>query len=229
MGLHGALYGEGDGGLLDWRSDAKWLVVEVELETVVDLGGKVKFPKCEIKYCGDRKGACKYLQENGCAGRKIIGGISISGDNGKSISGDYGTSISGHFGISTSGHFGISASEDYGISTSRYGGKSISGDAGESTSGHKGTSISGHWGTSTSGCQGVSISGNNGIIISEDGGTCQSGKFGRIISEWWCDNRYRIVVGLVGEDGIEANVPYKLDENDKWIKIDESSKEMSIK
>jgi hypothetical protein len=34
-GLHGLLWGEGDGGLLNWDSDAKWLVVEVDEEDVI--------------------------------------------------------------------------------------------------------------------------------------------------------------------------------------------------
>ena len=41
FGLHGLLWGEGEGGQLDWGEDAKWLVVEVPLTSVVDLDGKV--------------------------------------------------------------------------------------------------------------------------------------------------------------------------------------------
>jgi len=175
-GLHGALYGEGNGALFNWGSDAKWLVVEVELESVVDLGGKVKFPECEVVYCGDRLGACKYLQENGCDGRAIIGGYKISGEKGLSITGYFGTSTSG------------------------YRGKSLSGYRGKSISEHHGISISGDWGTSISGYK----------------GTCQSGEDGTIISEWFDENRERIVVGYVGEDGIEANIPYRLDSKGKW-------------
>jgi len=171
-GLHGALYGEGRGVLFNWDIDAKWLVVEVELESVVDLKGKVKFPACEVVYCGDRIGASKYLQENGCAGRAIIGGISKSGN--------YGTSTSGYMG--------------------------------ESVSGYRGVSISGELGTSTSGDRGGSTSG--------DGGTCQSGSGGRIVSEWCDGDRWRLVVGYVGEDGIEENVPYKLNNEGKWLKAE---------
>jgi len=97
-GLHGALYGEGDGSLFNWRSAAKWLVVEVELESVVDLGGKVKFPECEVVYCGDRIGACKYLQENGCTGRAIgYIGTSTFGYRGSNTSGEYGIILSKWF------------------------------------------------------------------------------------------------------------------------------------
>ncbi len=43
-GLHGLLWGEGDGSLLNWSDDAKWLVVEIEARLIVDLDRKVKFP-----------------------------------------------------------------------------------------------------------------------------------------------------------------------------------------
>jgi len=199
-GLHGALYGEGDGSLFNWDDDAKWLVVEVELESIIDLGSKVKFPECEIKYCGDRVVACKYLQENGCAGRSIIGGNHVSTDK-KSSS-------TGYNGISTSGYRGTSISGDWGTSISGHFGRSISGDYGTSTSGHRGKSLSGHNGKSMSGDWGESISGYSGV--------CQAGENGIITSKWFDGNRWRIVTGYVEEDGIGANVPYTLDENGKW-------------
>ena len=51
-GLHGFLRGEGAGTLADWSRDAVWLVAEVE--TFVDLGGKVKFPTAEVIFAGSR-------------------------------------------------------------------------------------------------------------------------------------------------------------------------------
>jgi hypothetical protein len=45
-GLHGCLDGQGDAGLLNWSPDAPWGVVEIDDDTmIVDLNGKVKFPK----------------------------------------------------------------------------------------------------------------------------------------------------------------------------------------
>src|SRR5581483_845381 len=73
-GLHGFAWGEGDGQLANWDSDAKWLVVAVDPATIVDLGGKVKFPRGEVVFCGDRAAATAYLTEHGAAGRAIVGG-----------------------------------------------------------------------------------------------------------------------------------------------------------
>ena len=51
-GLHGFLWGEGDGSLISWDADSRWLVVEVDPTTVVELKGKVKFPTGVVVFCG---------------------------------------------------------------------------------------------------------------------------------------------------------------------------------
>lgn len=73
-GLHGLLLGEGDGSLLSWAPDAKWLVVEVEAATVVQLDGKVKVPRGRVVYCGERGGAIEFLSKVGGNGAKMVGG-----------------------------------------------------------------------------------------------------------------------------------------------------------
>ena len=93
---------------------------------------------------------------------------------------------------------GKSTSGDYGTSTS--------GDCGKSASGDGGISVSGDYGTSISGADGTSISGDRGIIIVR-----------------WRDEearRDRLVVGYVGEDGIEPGVPYRADKNGKLVRAD---------
>jgi len=50
-GLHGLLHGAGDGSLLNWDKDAKWLVCEINLPDAVMLGGKCKFPSCGVGSC----------------------------------------------------------------------------------------------------------------------------------------------------------------------------------
>ena len=89
-GLHGLLWGEGDGSLLSWTPDARWLVVEVPAGTTVDLGGKVKFPRGVVVYCGDRFGATAYLSFR-APGRAIVGGTATAGYRGTATAGDEGT------------------------------------------------------------------------------------------------------------------------------------------
>jgi hypothetical protein len=219
-GLHGLLWGEGGGELLDWDPDAKWLVVEVEAASIVKIdAAKVKFPRGVVVFCGDRKGATDYLAARAPASIKaIVGGTSTSGYLGTSTSGYRGTSTSGYLGTSTSGYRGTSTSGDGGTSTSGYLGTSTSGYGGTSTSGDGGTSTSGYLGTSTSGYRGTSTSGYLGTSTSGYRGTSTSGDGGILNIRWWDGKRYRIATFYVGEDGIEANQPYHCDENGKPVK-----------
>ena len=105
-GLHGFLWGEGDGSLANWTSDAKWLVAEVERESIVDLAGKVKFPSATVVFCGDRLGATSYLAEHGGHGRAIVGGTATAGNRGTATAGDEGTATAGDAGTATAGYAG---------------------------------------------------------------------------------------------------------------------------
>ena len=98
-GLHGWLNGEGDGSLGKWDVDAKWLVVRVLKSDVRDLVGKVKFPKGDVVFCGDRKGATEFLVANGCDGMAIIGGTATAGDEGTATAGFKGTATAGKSGL----------------------------------------------------------------------------------------------------------------------------------
>ena len=97
-GLHGLLWGEGDGSLLG-KPNYPHLVVEIDESDKVDLQGKVKFPSCIVVHCGDAKSATDFIREHGGRGRSIVRGTSTSGDRGTSTSGDMGTSKTGSVGI----------------------------------------------------------------------------------------------------------------------------------
>ena len=129
QGLHGLLWGCGDGSLLSWNTDAKWLVVEVLTADVVELDGKVKFPRGQVVLVGTRFEATQYL-----AARKS----------------------------------GAIAGLD---------------------------SVAGYGGTATAGY----------------GGTATAGDYGTIVLKHWDGRRYRLLIGYVGEDGIEAGKPYHVD------------------
>ena len=179
--------GEGYGKLASWNDTVKWLVCEVNKKDIIDLGDKVKFPKCKVVFCGNRKEATDYIISNGAQGKAVIGAYVITGDNG--------TSTSGYNGTSTSGDNGTSKSGVYGTSTSGYNGTS--------KSGYYGTSTSGDYGTSTSGYKGTSTSGYNGTLVIK-----------------YLDGiRYKVAVGYVGENGIKANVPYKLNEKHEFVEV----------
>lgn len=97
------------------------------------------------------------------------------------------------------------------------GGSCVSGYGGTSTSGDCGTSISGEYGKSTSGNHGASISGNHSISTSGNHGTATSGNYGILSIKWHDGNRNRTSIGYIGENGLLADTPYKLDDNGQFI------------
>ena len=134
-GLHGALWGEGDGALLDWSDGAVWVVAGVE--EWIDLDGKVKFPRADVVFAGPRDEAVAEIIKRGatCA---VIGGTATAGEGGTATAGDHGTATA----------------RDYGTATA----------------GYRGT----------------------------------------LLLSFWDGNRRRIIIGSVGEDGVKANVAYRV-------------------
>ena len=184
-GLHGLLWGCGDGVLLDWSPDAKWLVVEVA-DRIVDLGGKVKFPRGCVVYCGDRKSATDYLLAHSPTDRAtaVVGAF---------VTADYrGTATAGYHGTATAGNCGTATAGYHGTATAGYHGTATAGDRGTATAGDRGTATAGDCGTATAG----------------DDGTATAGDRGEIRIRYHDGNRFRLAVGYVGEDGIEPNTPY---------------------
>ena len=103
-GLHGALWGEGDGRLLSFDADAVWMCVEVDAASVVSLGGKVKAPSALVVCTGGRHDVTAWLATHR-PGAAIIGGTAAAGDYGTAAAGDYGTLVirrlrNGHYRLS---------------------------------------------------------------------------------------------------------------------------------
>ena len=76
------------------------------------------------------------------------------------------------------------------------------GDAGTATAGDAGTATAGYAGTATAGYAGTATAG--------DEGTATAGDEGIVAIAWYdvAQGRLRLARGLVGENGIEANVAY---------------------
>lgn len=105
-GLHGLLWGEGEGPLLDWNVDAKWLVVRVMVSSIIGLGGKVKFPAGDVVFCGDRLGATSDIIARGANPERCVGGTATAGYHGTATAGDRGTATAGEYGTATAGDGG---------------------------------------------------------------------------------------------------------------------------
>jgi len=133
--LYGLLWGEGSGKHVDWSPDAKWLVVEVDAESVIDLGDKCKFPRGVVVHCGDRQSAARYIYEHGGQGKSIVGGTATAGYGG--------TATAGYGGTATAGYGGTATAGDGGTATAGYGGTATAGYGGTATAGYGGTATAG--------------------------------------------------------------------------------------
>ena len=92
-GLHALLWGVGDGRLLSWDNDAKWLVLAVPVNSWVDLGGKIKFPKCRVVFCGNRKDATDYIIKHGAEDKPVVGCYKTGGYHATLTGGYYATLV----------------------------------------------------------------------------------------------------------------------------------------
>ena len=184
-GLHGWLLGVGDVTVSgDRHSDPKaiWLVLKVNKADIVDLGGKVKFPTCEVVFTGNRDNAITEIVKYGALHENIMyGTVTASGNSGKATaSGDYGNATaSGNYGTANaSGNYGTAnASGDYGNATAsgNSGNATASGNSGKATaSGNSGNATaSGNSGKATA-------SGNSGKATASGyyGNATASGYYG---------------------------------------------------
>ena len=110
-GLHGALWGEGDGALLSWEADAVWVVAGVD--EWIDLNGKVKFPRADVVFAGPRDEAVAEIIKRGAKGA-VIGGTASAGDDGTASAGYRGTASAGDGGTATAGDDGTASAGDDG-------------------------------------------------------------------------------------------------------------------
>ena len=128
-GLHGLLNGAGSGGLIDWSTDAVWIVAEIpDDETVVDLDGKVKVRRCMVRHVGDKTSAPEFLAAHGHT-EGVVSGTATAGD----------------YGAATAGYDGTATAGDYGTATAGNRGTATAGNRGTATAGERGTIIIAWW------------------------------------------------------------------------------------
>ena len=177
-GLHGLPWGEGDGGLLNWRSDAKWLVVEADDEQVICFNSKCKFPSGKVVFCGSRQEATQYIYTHGGAGKVIVGATITAGDRGAAIVGSHGTATVGSYGTATAGDCGTAIANHHGTATAGDDGTATVDWHGTATAGYHGTAAAGDRGTATAGCYGTATAGYRGTATAGRYGTATAGRYG---------------------------------------------------
>jgi hypothetical protein len=182
-GLHGWLWGEGDGSLGDWNPDAVWIVFAAASEEIVDLEGKVKVPRAFVLFVGTRFDATNWLASRS-PGKAIIGatitagegGTATVGYKGKATAGDHGKATAGYRGTATAGYKGTATAGYRGTATAGYEGKATAGDYGTATAGYQGTATAGYEGTETAGDNGTAPADNRRTATARDYGTATAGE-----------------------------------------------------
>jgi len=106
-GLHGWLWGEGNISVATGYDDpaSRWLVVKVARADVVNLDGKVKFPRGEVVFCGDRSAAAAEIRRLGATGA-VIGTVALSEDAKIALAGGARSTLTGGYGSTLTGGYG---------------------------------------------------------------------------------------------------------------------------
>ncbi|WP_161971455.1 hypothetical protein [Pseudomonas aeruginosa] len=155
-------------------------------------------------------------------------GTATAGDEGTATAGRWGTATAGYKGTATAGDEGTATAGDKGTATAGYKGTATAGYKGTATAGYKGTATAGdegtatagRWGTATAGDWGTATAGDEGTATAGDWGAATAGEKGEIRIRYWDEkaDRYRTVIGYIGEDGLEPNVPYRLNADHKFAR-----------
>ena len=110
------------------------------------------------------------------------------------------------------------AVEDRRVAVVGHRGTATAGDGGTATAGYNGTATAGNRGTATAGEGGTATAGYNGTATAGYRGTATAGERGMLQIYYYDRNdKRRLAVAYVGEDGIRPNVKYKLDDGAEFV------------
>ncbi|WP_179196231.1 DUF7666 domain-containing protein [Pseudomonas aeruginosa] len=166
---------------------------------------------------GDEGTATAGYKGTATAGYK---GTATAGYKGTATAGNWGTATAGYKGTATAGDRGTATAGNRGTATAGNWGTATAGDEGTATAGDEGTATAGYKGTATAGYKGTATAGYKGTATAGYKGTATAGEKGEIRIRYWDEKteRYRTVIGYIGEDGLEPNVPYKLSAGRKLVR-----------
>jgi len=141
-GLHAFRWGTGDSDLACLADDAKWLVLQVKEDGIIDLNDKVKFEECQVLYCGERDIAVSIIQHHAPAGTAVMF-ATVTGGYGATVTGGYGATVTGGYGATVTG--GSRATVTGGD------GATVTGGYGATVTGGDGATVTGGYGATVTG------------------------------------------------------------------------------
>jgi hypothetical protein len=159
-GLQGWLWGEGNHTVSNHGDNQKavWLVAAVWLVDVIDLEGKVKFPRAWVVYSGNRDEATREIVKLGS--KKPVMFVNLTAGDNESLvggfqarltGGDYSTNKGGDRSTNTGGDGSTNKGGDYSTNTGGIRSTNTGGDRSTNTGGYRSTNTGGDRSTNTGG------------------------------------------------------------------------------
>ncbi len=183
-GLHGWLWGLGDLSAAGGRATtdgAVWMALAVIETDVLDLGGKVKFPRCRIAAVGDKSTIASIIAAQRPANTPApMFAQAAAGSRGQAAAGYAGQAAAGYAGQAAAGEAGQAAA----------------GYAGQAAAGSRGQAAVEADGLATCGIGGLVKGGDNAVLVA-------------MYSTGPMRSDFSYSVGQVGRAGIEAETWYE--------------------
>ena len=228
---------------------SKWLVLSVNTDTIVDTDGKVKFPKAEVVHVGDRKSASDVILATGfigpVIGATVTGGdgatvtggddatvtggygATVTGGNYATVTGGCGATVTGRYSATVTGGDRATVTGGYGATVKGGDGATVTGGDGATVTGGDDATVTGGYGATVKGGDRATVKGGDGAKVTGGDGATVTGGYGAtvkggcnaVLSLIFYKGRRMTVIVRVGENGIRANTPYKLNDCNKFEEI----------
>ena len=176
-GLHGWENGIGDATVSSYNDSPLWLVLDVP--SLIQLDGKVKFESCIVVFKGSKSECAKYLYDQGIRGA-IIG---LTGDFAEG--GDYSA-----------------------LSTFESNRTQTAGNNSTQTAGSNSTQTAGDYSTQTAGSDSTQKAGNRSVISCYNRCKVTAG-IGSTITHRWYDGQYRVAMFLITDKEADKTYFYE--------------------
>ena len=140
-----------------------------------------------------------------------VGEMGMVGHGGTITGDQYGNVMAGDAGSATVPMYGTARAGKWGVATAGDSGAAIVGDSGDAVAGECGIAIAGDYGTAITGDKGRSSAGEHGKVSTGKGGTLQL--------SYLRDKEIATVTAVVGENGIEPDKLYELNEKGEFAEV----------